>query len=218
MIRKEAHIVIKARKKLLFLVGCMALLLIGTCYAFWSGQIAHTNQLKADEVTAEIQEVFQQDTVPTGSVQKKVSFRNDSTSSVFLRVCYAETWQATEDDKVILLNNQVNGSDVAVKNWKNGFGEESSLWSDGGDGWFYYKKVLEPGAETENILEEVTFPDYTGEYVDYRNADYQLYFRMEILQLSDSQSTLNSSEVNQAASTTVFGKEAMVNGDSVAWE
>ncbi len=209
---------IKKNHTMLFMIGCLAILVIGTSYALWSGQIGHTNQLKADTVTAEIKEVFKQNTPPSGSVQKQVSFKNDSSSSVFLRVCYAETWQSTENDKSILLNNQVNGSDVAVKKWKNGFGEESSLWADGGDGWFYYKKVLEPGSATGNILEEVTFPDYTGDYVSYKDADYQLYFRMEILQLSDSRSTLNSSEVNQAASNTVFGKEAAVNGDSVAWK
>ena len=209
---------IKKNHTMLFMIGCLAILLIGTCYAFWSGQIGHTNQLKADTVTADIKEIFKQNTAPTGKVQKQVSFQNDSSSSVFLRVCYAETWQKTEDDKTVLLSNQVNGTDVAVKNWKNGFGKESSLWADGGDGWFYYKKVLEPGAKTENILENVDFPDYTDEHAGYKGADYQLYFRMETLQLSDSRSTLNSSEVNQAATKTVFGKEATVNGDSVAWK
>ncbi len=163
---------IKKNHTMLFMIGCLAILLIGTSYAFWFGQIGHTNQLKADTVTAEIKEVFRQNTAPTGKVQKQVSFRNDSSSSVFLRVCYAETWQSTENDKVILLNNQINGSEVAVKKWKNGFGEESSLWADGGDGWFYYKKVLEPGATTESILEEVTFPDHTGKYDTTLTEDY----------------------------------------------
>lgn len=202
---------------MLFLIGCLALVLIGTSYAFWSGKIGHTNILKADNLKAELVETFKQKTAPSGTVQKQVSFKNNGTCAAFLRVCYAETWETTEDGKKILLNNQVNGTDIATKKWKTGFGEESVLWADGGDGWFYYKKVLEPGAQTDNILEEVIFPTYSGEYAKYKNADYQLYFRMELLQLSDSPSTLNSSEVNQKASKTVFGKEAMVNGDSVAW-
>lgn len=64
----------------------------------------------------------------------------------------------------------------------------------------------------------LTFPDYSGEYKEYEGADYQLYFRMELLQASDSQSTLNSAEVNKNASQTVFGKEATVAGETVNWK
>ena len=112
----------------------------------------------------------------------------------------------------------MNGKDVATKNWINGFGQSGGNWTDGGDGWYYYNKILKPGAATEDILESVTFPDYSGKYKEYEGADYQLYFRMELLQASDSQSTLNSAEVNKNASQTVFGKEATVAGETVNWK
>ena len=209
----------KKRKIMLLLFGCLALLLIGSSFAFWSGKMEHTNKLKADTMNAEIQEEFNSETAKTsGTVPKEVTFKNDSSSASFLRVSYGETWEKTEDGEKILLNNQVNGTDVATKNWKNGFAKNSALWTDGGDGWFYYNKILKPGTETEKILESVTFPEYSGEYKDYEDANYQLYFRMELLQASDSQSTLNSDEVNKKASQTVFGKEATVSGTTVSWK
>ena len=209
----------KKKRIMLFVLGCFTLLLIGSSFAFWSGKIEHTNVLKADTMNAEIKETFDSDNAkPSGTVQKKVSFKNDSSSAAFLRVSYGETWEKTEEDDKLLLNNQVNGADVATKNWLNGFGENSELWTDGGDGWYYYNQVLEPGAETKNILEAVSFPEYSGAYQDYKDADYQLYFRMELLQVSDSQSTLNSDEVNKKALQTVFGKEATVSDTTVKWK
>lgn len=207
----------KRKKLMVFILGCMALLLIGSSLAIWSGKLQQVNELKADTMSAKIEETFVQGAKPTGTVTKQVSFKNDSSCSAFLRVSYAETWETTEGSEQKLLNNQVNGIDVAKKNWLNGFGENSDLWQDGGDGWYYYKRVLQPDAQTETILESVTFPDYTGEYKAYQDADYQLYFRMELLQASDSQSTLNSSEVNKNASQSVFGKTAVVTGDTVSW-
>lgn len=209
---------IKTKRKTLLMIGCISLLLIGVCYAIWSGSINHTNRLKADNLSAEIQETFKQESEPSGTVQKKVSFKNNGTSAAFLRVSYAETWECTEDGENVLLNNQVNGSDVASKNWENGFGKNSNLWTKGDDGWFYYNRVLEPGESTANILEEVSFPSYSGDYASYKDAKYRLYFRMELLQLSDSNSTLNSDEVNQNATKTVFGREAVVTGDLVEWK
>lgn len=209
----------KKNKKILFLLGCLVLTTIGSSFAFWSGKIEHTNVLNADKMKAEINEIFKKDSQPTGTVQKEVSFKNDSTSAAFLRVSYGETWQKEKDEEIVLLNNQINGTDVAIKNWKNGFGENSSLWTDGGDGWFYYNKVMKPSSETEKILTEVTFPDYSdNNYADYSTATYQLYFRMELLQVSDSQFTLNSEEVNKKATMSVFGKEATVSGTTVEWK
>lgn len=207
----------KQKKIITFVIGCMTLLLVGSTYSYWHGEIEHTNQLQADWMNAEIIEDFTQKTSPSGTVIKKVSFQNNSSSSAFLRVAYAETWEKHEENDTLLLNNQQSGQDVAKKNWTEDW-KNRDLWQDGGDGWFYYKKVLSPGGETETILESVTFPEYEGVYQEYKDADYQLYFRMELLQVSDSQSTLNSEEVNTKASNTVFGKEAVVSGENVSWK
>lgn len=207
----------RMKKAVLFFAGCAALLLTGSSFAYWSGELEHTNQLQADEMQAKIIEEFVQGSNPKGFVKKEVSFKNNSTSAAFLRVCYAENWTKESGTDCFLLNNQMNGADVAVKEWKNGFGtSDSYLWKDGGDGWFYYKKVLKPGEETEKILESVAFPEYSGAYEEYADADYQLYFRMELLQVSDSAFTLNSAQVNEKASEQIFGKTAVIQSDGIA--
>ena len=199
--------------------GCILLLLTGTTYAYWFSEIAHTNMMMADHVQAEILEIFEQNTNPIGTVQKEVSFKNNSSSAVFLRVTYAESWVINKNESQYILSNQIDGEDVASKKWLNGFEKGSDLWEKGQDGWFYYKKILKAGENTLPILEYVVFPDYTGIYEEYQEAEYKLYFRMELLQASDSQSTLNSQEVNSAASSLVFGREAIVSSNgNVSWK
>ena len=192
----------KRKKLMVFILGCMALLLIGSSLAIWSGKLQQVNELKADTMSAKIEETFVQGAEPTGTVTKQVSFKNDSSCSTFLRVSYAETWETTEGSEQKLLNNQINGIDVAKKNWLNGFGENSDLWQDGGDGWYYYKWVLQPDAQTETILESVTFPDYTGEYKAYQDADYQRSIAFSILQIGELSGGL-SEEYRKATSSRV---------------
>lgn len=114
----------KKRKILLFLSGCLSLLLIASTFAFWTGKINHTNELKADNINAKIEETFKP-SKPIGTVTKEVAFKNDSSNASFLRISYAETWEKTEGDNKTLLNNQLNGKDVATKNWINGFGQSN---------------------------------------------------------------------------------------------
>lgn len=207
----------KGKKIGIFLVGCLALFLIGTCFAYWYGNLSHTNKLTANEMVANILEVFQQDALAKGTVEKKVSFKNTGSSTAFLRVSYSETWTRQEQEEKILLNNQQNGQDVADKQWTTDW-MDSNLWVDGDDGWYYYKKVLQSGESTKPILESVSFPDYVGTLKAYDGADYQLYFRMELLQVSDSTSTLNSDTVNREASQRVFGREASIENQNVIWK
>lgn len=207
----------KPKKITIFVMGCMTLFLIKSTYSYWHGEILHTNKLKADCMEAEIVEIFEQGTNPSGTVTKEVTFQNNGSSAAFLRVTYAETWEKQEENDRLLLKNQQLGQAVAKKNWTESW-NDYGLWQKGDDGWFYYKKVLSPGGETEKILESVTFPEYEGVYQEYKDADYQLYFRMELLQVSDSQSTLNSAEVNAKASKEVFGREAVVSGEKVSWK
>lgn len=210
----------RTKKFALLLIGCAALLLTGSSFAYWSGQIEHTNRLQADRMQAVIQEEFVQGSKPSGTVTKKVSFQNASSNAAFLRVCYAETWQKKEEGEGMLLNNQVNGTEVAEKHWLDGFAGTGGAWWNGNDGWFYYRKILKPGESTANILESVSFPSYSGAFTEYADASYQLYFRMELLQASDSAFTLNSAEVNANASAVVFGRTAVIDADgsSVSWQ
>lgn len=210
---------ILSRNKRWFYVGLPVLIVIGVCYAYWTVSLSHQNVLEADTVSGEIAEDFDESSQPSGTVIKDVKFENTGSAAAFLRVAYSESWEYMSDDEDMrLLSNTVNGSDVAVKNWTGGFAD-GSMWERDDDGWYYYKKLLQPGEKTDSVLKSVTFPSYEGELKEYARADYRLYFRMELLQASDSSSTLNSDEVNSDASQNVFGKEATVDAQgNVTWK
>lgn len=126
----------------------------------------------------------------SGKKQKEVMFKNTGSADVFLRIAYAETWVYTESlsggktEQIILPNRSEPGNDdsIVLKEWHNW----NDNWYDGGDGWYYYKKVLEAGKNTEEILRSVTFND-TDNYPDsrYADAEYQLHFQVEAVQASD---------------------------------
>lgn len=209
----------KRIKNNLYLVLSLSIMLvIGTTLAIWHQNVQHINHLEADTIKSEIVENYTPHE-PVGTVTKEVSFKNAGTTDVFVRMAYVESWEKEDKNKdTMLLKNQLKGQDVVKKNWTEVF---FSKWDDGGDGWFYYKKVLTPGETTEKILSSVTFPDYTQEvYRSYEDADYSLYFKVEMLQASNGSATLNKDDVNQDASQTVFGKAATVDYDTntVIWQ
>lgn len=199
----------KTKKKLWMILGLSALIVAGTTLAIWHQNIQKTNNLKADSMKAMVTEKYTPST-PDSTVTKEVSFKNDGTTDAFLRVAYVENWQKEDaEGNSVLLSNKANGTEVAVKNWTKSF---SDYWQDGKDGWFYYKYVLQSGESTEKILNSVTFPDYRQEaYKSYADADYSLYFKVEMLQASTGDATLNKDKVNEEASKTVFGKSATVD-------
>ncbi|MEI1256839.1 BsaA family SipW-dependent biofilm matrix protein [Blautia sp. JLR.GB0024] len=199
----------KTKKKLWMILGLSALIVAGTTLAIWHQNIQKTNNLKADSMKATVTEKYTPST-PDSTVTKEVSFKNDGTTDAFLRVAYVENWQKEDaEGNSVLLSNKANGTEVAVKNWTKSF---SDYWQDGKDGWFYYKYVLQSGESTEKILNSVTFPDYRQEaYKSYADADYSLYFKVEMLQASTGDATLNKDKVNEEASKTVFGKSATVD-------
>lgn len=208
--------------KRIILLGALLLVLVLTLtcfssvFALWSAKVSQTNKLVADSTEGSIQETFDSQSRPYGEVQKEVSFKNEGSSAVFLRVAYSETWTAGAGDNAVVLANTVTDESgrhsVADINWA------LTDWTDGGDGWLYYKKLLLPGTSTDNIVDKVTFPAvYSGVYAPYADADYDLYFRVEMLQASVSPRTLNSDEVNADSLRTVWGKTATVSGTNVSW-
>lgn len=194
------------------------MMVIGTTFAFWYQRVQHTNHLVADTIKADVIESYTP-SEPDGTVTKKVSFKNSGSTDVFVRVAYVETWEKEDqNNEKVILNNKLNETDVAKKNWTNDFYTD---WYDGGDGWLYYNYILKAGESTQEILNSVTFPDYThSKYKNYVDAEYSLYFKVEMLQASTGDATLNKDEVNIEASKTVFGRSPSINYNSntVTWQ
>lgn len=129
-----------------------------------------------------------------GFGRKEVTIKNEGASSpkVLIRVAYSETW--TKSDGTII-SNTVNGSNVVTKDWTTAF---VSDFVDGGDGWYYYKKVLNPASEVK-ILDSITLNDSS-----YNKNNYDLSFRFESVQ------------ADAAAANTLWGKTVTIDNNGAA--
>ena len=131
---------IKMKRPLMVLmvVVTVCLTAVGGIYAWSKLSASVTNNIKTPTVDTEVVEKFDKDSTVDwfDQVEKEVQFKNTGTAPVFLRVSYAEFWKDA-DGKVI--SGLVDGNEVVNKNWTEAWQND---WFDGGDGWYYYKKVL----------------------------------------------------------------------------
>lgn len=181
-------------KAILPAAALLAAAAIGTTFAWQEWDLSVTNEMKSHTTGVTVVERFE----PWD--YKEVQFENTGTSSVFLRVSYTEHWQLP--DGQILSNKDSQGREVAIKdwNWKD--------WDGKNDGWYYYKKVLKPGEKTQPVLTKVTYNENADK--QYKDAQYYLYFKAEVVQCSDGGNTLNSDEVNADATKALFGRVGQV--------
>lgn len=184
--------------------------LAGTSFAWAKQEVSVENKLKAHTTEISIKEDFEPETG-----KKEVVFKNNGSSSVFLRMTWTEYWE-TADGKI--LSNQIGGEEVATKKWTDAYTQQ---WKEANptDGWFYYTRILPAGGSTDKILTKVEFPKvYAGDLADYEGAEYHLYFQVEAVQASDSAGTLNSAQVNAYATWTTWHMTATVgDGGTVTW-
>lgn len=144
--------------------------------------------------------------VTVGKKVKKVSFQNGDTADVFIRVACAENWESgdTGEKKEILPNrNEENKEIVEKEGFKLPDSGSNHDWEKGPDGWYYYKKILEAGEETEPVLTAVDFSNLTNAEEDgtkYNESDYRLHFQVEAVQAS------GQLEVSKSAVQEVFGR------------
>lgn len=206
-------------KAILPAAAFLAAAAIGTTFAWQKWDLDITNELRSHTTAVSVDEEFDEN---DPFDHKKVKFKNEGSSSVFLRVSYTEYWQKGD----YILSNQVGDEIVAVKigpgnknDWSNRDG-----WPDINDwqlidGWYYYKKVLKKGESTSEILSRVVIPEnFAEKFPEYVGAQYHLYFKVEAVQCSDGNNTLNSGAVNADATQKMFGKTATVDSaGNVTW-
>lgn len=193
-----------ARRKQ-FLKKCLpvlAVLLVSMVIGITGATIVHNmtlaNPIKTPPVEGSIEEVV-------GST-KETWFKNNGESPVFLRIAYSESWETGSGDALRTLPLEAVKKDgtkvrVATPKWVH-----TKNWVDGGDGWLYYNKILEPGDKTDLIVQGVSLinNDDFGNLVDgeaYKAGSYQLHFTMEIVQASEDWA------VNQDAVGKLFGTD-----------
>lgn len=228
---KRMRSLIKKNKKLIIAASLLASLVVGETYAWVASSLTVDNELIGHTTQVEVVEDKFYKGENDSWVTKEVYFENKGSSAVFLRMSYQEYW---ESDNQLLPNsipgaNGTKGDDVTTKvfNTKvfNPSDKENTLWLDGGDGWYYYTKVLPAGGKTDKVLEKVEFPkEYSGEYAKYKEAEYHLYFKVEAVQASTSPKTLNRDDVNAKATAKIFGNGTVpwaqvdISDSTVEWE
>lgn len=180
------------------LIGFQALVLVatigfGTAWAWNSHQASQENNMQSRTVSVKINEEFPDPTVEAGKTKiKEVTLKNTGTAASFVRISYSESW--------ITDTAQLEGNGEVQKNWTSSWTDD---WMDGGDGWYYYKKVLPAGANVR-ILTGVTFPPTIPE-----DAEYTLDFMVESVQVSDQ------AEVNTDSTNKLFGKTGTVSNATI---
>lgn len=184
---------------------------IGGTGAVIQHRLAVKNTLKTPTVEVSIDDIVGK--TDGSKKQKEVSFKNQGTADVFIRVAYAEKW---ENENELLSSQNPDGHDVAKK--FNDSQIENSMeemfprdeWTLGNDGWYYYRHVLKAANDgdtdqTKPLLTAVDFSNISSQESEYNGADYELHFQVEAVQASDDY------ELNVEAVDTVFGSEVRLN-------
>ena len=189
----------KKYKIFLFLGVGFLTLLLGTSLAYYYQEVVIPNEFKTMTYDVELEEEFNND----WGVKKVYIVNNDEDNApVVLRVNYNEMWSKEIDGIRHTLNNYLNGENVVTKNFTSTFLNDFTL---GDDGWYYYKKVLNPNSRIQ-LLESIALKEsLIASNLEYKEYNYQLDFNYEAIQ-----ATAN-------AVSDIWNKNITINGSNVVW-
>ena len=148
--------------------------IIGTI-SFYSNSAEFNNKFKTSAYDIEIEEEFYNEWGV-----KKVSFINNDSTDVFIRVNFNELWLDFEGN---ILNNKLNNKDIVNKVWTTSWKYD---FEKGSDGWYYYKKIFKNGDKVQ-VLKQIyvnqqVLVEGTDEYDKYALSTYKLDFNYEAIQ------------------------------------
>jgi len=178
------------KKPIIFIALLFIVLLIGGTVAYYYSNVVIPNEFQTMTYNVKIREEdFDGHFGP-----KKVFIVNqeETNTPVVLRVSYNEYWLDVNNNH--LNNIKDNGTNCAIKNWTDAWLNDFTLNTN--DGWYYYKKVLNPQSEVQ-LLESVSSNGC--------NNEYHLDFNFEAIQ------------ANAEAIRDIWSLGATINGDDVNW-
>ena len=187
----------KKFKPLIF-VGILAVVcaVVGYTVAYYYSNIVVPNQFQSMTYNVQITEEDFNNTFGT----KKVFFKNEEETNTpgVLRFDFNESWGNG-------VNNLINGTNVVTKTWTDAFTNDFAL---GDDGWYYYKKVLNP-QESVQVLESIsrndTLINSSPNRSEYVNSNYHLDINFEAIQATPE------------AVQEIWNKSITITGTSVQW-
>lgn len=190
------------KKIVLILLILLSFVGIGSAYAYYRASVIVPNKYKAATYDVELEEEFEGE---FGVKKVWIVNKEKTNAPVVLRISYNEFWSKEIDGVLLTLDNNVNGENVVEKTWNEEFMNDFEL---GDDGWYYYKKVLDP-EERVGILERIKLKEEliatSPYYNDYKTYDYELAFNFESIQATED------------AVLEIWGKNININDDIVTW-
>ena len=192
----------------------------GNAYAWLSGQNSASNIINTPIAEVAIVEGntledidgwTPQDISWGNDVLKYVRFSNTGQSTMLIRATYAQTWKSGTTYLSNVIKTDTGYVSVAQPQWTvSGFTNDSLWWYNTNDGWYYYRKVLQPGESTDAVMDKVSFisPKPPG----YNEAEYSILFRLEACQYSS-----NPENENQLASWQTFGTTYSESSGTLIW-
>lgn len=191
-------------KKKIYILLLVTIFICGIriVFALYRANTNLPNQFKAMTYNIVLEEEFY-DTWGTKKI--KLTNRDTTNTPVVLRVRFNELWSKTIQGQFLTLDNNVNGVNVVQKNWTSAFLNDFVLDTDG---WYYYKKTLDPEVSVQllnsiSLREDVILTSpYYNEYHDY---DYELSINYEAIQATPS------------AIHDIWGKTVTISGGNVTW-
>ncbi|HZJ84349.1 MAG TPA: TasA family protein [Syntrophomonadaceae bacterium] len=162
------------KKRSIFMVSfALAILLVAGGVMAWftaeSDDVINSFQAGTLEIELidEFDEEAAQNVNPGDSYDKEISVRNDGSKRAYVRIELEALFEEMEDANLDLVS----------------FSASSEKWIYH-DGFYYYNEVLEPGQETEKLVEEVIF---AGAEMgnEYQGAIFKLIARAEAIQVTN---------------------------------
>lgn len=144
------------RKKYGFLIlSCVlvAVLSFGISYAFLIDKAYRSNSFTVGETVIEVTEEFSppDELIPGDAFVKKPWITNTGNLPAFIRAQIAFSNLSAQDFCELDLN--------------------TADWNDGGDGYYYYKSLLQPGEKTKPLFTTVTIKENKQDGSSYEKAD-----------------------------------------------
>lgn len=166
--------------KLLFCIGFLFLLLIGSTVTYFQAESQMANKFYTAEAKIYLNEKFNPNDqwLPGEEKQKEVRFGNEGDVAAVLRIRFQKTLTGRDGISEAVTNKiQLNFTEKFLTEWEQH-----------GD-WYYYKKVLEPEQLTDVTLRSVTISnelgnDEHGILKDYSGAVFDVQIKGELLQAS----------------------------------
>lgn len=169
----------KSHKKLYIIAPVLTLVAVGA--GIWLVFALSNNSFttRDNDIAVNTGTVQLVDDSDEGFGKKEVSFVNSDSNGIamLLRIGYSETWMDSDDN---IVSNIYNGNNVVTKTWTSAFTDD---FVSGDDGWYYYKKLLNP-SDSVKVITAISLDEPL-----YAAYDYDLNFRFEAIQANGSAAT-----------------------------